>query len=248
MTFYLGLDLGQAQDFTAISVLELQRVKTGRQLPLAMPAIGIIAARGRKMDDQPEVLQHELVMYDETIDRYMLRYLERPELNTPYPDIVQRVKALLQRPQLAGAEALVIDATGVGRAVLDMFIQARLPIPIVPISITGGNTVSHDPMTDIWNVPKRDLVGVLNVMMQNHELHMPSEEKAKKLMPLAIILKAECLNFKAKINLKGHDSYEAGNLTDWREGAHDDLVLSVAMACWYVVHVVNGGVLPGIER
>lgn len=26
----------------------------------------------------------------------------------------------------------------------------------------------------------------------------------------------------------GHDSYEA-----WRDGDHDDLVLSLAMACWF---------------
>ncbi len=38
----------------------------------------------------------------------------------------------------------------------------------------------------------------------------------------------ELLNFRVKINIStAHDSYEA-----WREGDHDDLVLSVALACW----------------
>jgi len=31
-----------------------------------------------------------------------------------------------------------------------------------------------------------------------------------------------------KITAKAHDIYEP-----WREGIHDDLVLAVALACWY---------------
>ena len=39
----------------------------------------------------------------------------------------------------------------------------------------------------------------------------------------------ELLRFRVKIDpLTAHDSYGA-----WREGAHDDLVLAVAIAVWY---------------
>ena len=39
----------------------------------------------------------------------------------------------------------------------------------------------------------------------------------------------ELLNFKIKVNIAtGNDSYEA-----WRENIHDDLVLCVALACWF---------------
>ena len=42
------------------------------------------------------------------------------------------------------------------------------------------------------------------------------------------VLVKELLNFRVKINIStAHDSYEA-----WREGDHDDLVLSVALSCW----------------
>ena len=52
--------------------------------------------------------------------------------------------------------------------------------------------------------------------------------KVAKGLPEAMTLINELLNFRVKINLKtAHDSYEA-----WREGVHDDLVLSVALACW----------------
>jgi hypothetical protein len=39
---------------------------------------------------------------------------------------------------------------------------------------------------------------------------------------------AELSNFRVKISASGHDTYDA-----WRESVHDDLVLSVALACWW---------------
>jgi len=37
----------------------------------------------------------------------------------------------------------------------------------------------------------------------------------------------ELTNMRVKISASGHESFAA-----WREGAHDDLVLAVALACW----------------
>jgi hypothetical protein len=47
------------------------------------------------------------------------------------------------------------------------------------------------------------------------------------------VLVRELLNFQVRIDpLTAHDSYGA-----WREGAHDDLVLAVALACWRGEHM-----------
>jgi len=90
----------------------------------------------------------------------------------------------------------------------------------VAVTITGGDAVSHDGPD--FRVPKRDLVGALVVALQNNRL------KIARSLPDAETLTAELLNFKVKINVKtAHDSYEA-----WREGQHDDLVLSVGLAVW----------------
>ena len=71
-------------------------------------------------------------------------------------------------------------------------------------------------------VPKRDLASAPLVLMQNGQLKIAQD------LALAETLKKELLNFKVKINIAtAHDSYEA-----WREGDHDDLVFSVALACW----------------
>ena len=42
-------------------------------------------------------------------------------------------------------------------------------------------------------------------------------------------LVAELDNFRVKVSPLAHESYGAGG--EWRENAHDDLVLAVALAC-----------------
>ena len=66
------------------------------------------------------------------------------------------------------------------------------------------------------------LAGEAVVLLQNGQL------KIAQALKLRETLVRELLNFRVKINVStAHDSYEA-----WREGDHDDLVLSVALACW----------------
>ena len=47
-------------------------------------------------------------------------------------------------------------------------------------------------------------------------------------LPEAAVLVQELENFQVKLSELGHDSYGT-----WRENQHDDLVLAVALACWY---------------
>jgi len=146
---------------------------------------------------------------------YHVRRLERTR-GTAYPDVVKRVEEILEK--LSDACDLVIDATGVGAPVVDMFVKAGLkPIGIY---IHGGDKATHEGRT--YRVPKRDLVGVLQVLLQNQRLRIAPG-------PLSDTLATEMLNFRIKIDpATAHDSYSA-----WREADHDDLVLSVALACWW---------------
>src|SRR5687768_14128442 len=61
------------------------------------------------------------------VTAYRCQHLERFELGTPYPTIVSHVAAMLETPALCGS-VLVLDATGVGRPVVDMFRAARLGV------------------------------------------------------------------------------------------------------------------------
>jgi hypothetical protein len=72
-------------------------------------------------------------------------------------------------------------------------------------------------------VPKRDLVGIAQVLLQTERIQFAAG------LPLTPLLVHELLEFRVKIDpLTAHDSYGA-----WREGQHDDLVLAVAIAAWY---------------
>ncbi len=189
----IGVDLGQAQDYTAIAVLEQQQ-------------------RQRQQGTDGGAEKH--------VNIYLVRYLERVPLGTPYPHIIDRVKQVYDRlSTIDKRPVLVMDITGVGRPVFDSFVQERLnPIGI---SIHGGNTVTKEG--SIHSVPKRDLAGVLQILFQNGRIKVSAKLKD------AATLNNELLNFKVKINIgTGHDSYEA-----WRESIHDDLVLAVACAAWY---------------
>src|SRR5215469_1988750 len=70
----------------------------------------------------------------EITDALDLRHVERMPLGTPYPKVVDRLCGL--SGVLPGAE-LVVDATGVGRPIIDS-LRARNRAPVA-ISITGGS-------------------------------------------------------------------------------------------------------------
>ncbi len=181
--YFVGLDLGQKADYTALCLLE----KHGTGL---------------------EAFYH-------------CRHLHRYALGTSYPAIVADMRNLCLRPPLDSKRpSLAIDATGVGVAVTELFTMARPGInaSIVPISIHGGNeVVSNSPG---YNVPKRELVSVTQALLQTERLKIAEE------LPLASVLATELQNFQVEISQSGFDTYNA------RSGAHDDLVLSLAMALW----------------
>jgi hypothetical protein len=186
MNYYIGLDLGQRQDFTALAVVEQHFEETNGQQP-----------------------------------RYQARHLQRYELGTSYPTIVASVGELLKKEPLSKANpSLVIDATGVGQPVVDMFVQAELPCEIIAVTITGGFEPKRDGNS--FNVPKRDLVSAIQVALQTDRL------KIAPALPEAGTLVKELENFQVKITENAHDTYGA-----WREGTHDDLVLAVALPLWY---------------
>jgi len=200
MTSYLlGLDLGQAADYTALTIAELRNEPTGELWS----------------DDTEKTVKH-----------YDIRHLERFPLGTSYPSIVACVVdrcAALPRPGYSDiAPQLVVDATGVGRPVVDLLRAAQPRADIVPVNITGGNAAAHDATTGYWNVPKRDLASTLAVLLQSARLNVAPA------LPDAAVLQQELLNFKVKITAAAHDTYGA-----WREGQHDDLVLATALATWW---------------
>src|SRR5438128_10057276 len=125
------------------------------------------------------------------VARYAIRHLHRWPLKTAYPDIVADVRALLEKPPLAGA-TLVVDATGVGRAVVDLFRRAELPGALVAVTITAGDKVVAEGSE--YRVPKRDLAGVLHVLLGQQRLTIA------RTLRLAKVLAKEMQTFSVKVN------------------------------------------------
>ncbi len=170
--------------------------------------------------DLGQVHDHSALIVAEHQDAaYRVRHIQRWPLGTGYPVIVDEVRALVTRVPLAGQGTLLVDHTGCGRPVGDMLRHAGLVL--LAVSIHGGDTVTWRGMD--YKVPKRDLVSATQVLLQQGRLQIAEA------LPLTPILTSELQAFRVKIDpLTAHDSYSA-----WRERDHDDLVLALALACWW---------------
>lgn len=190
--YFVGLDLGQSQDFTALAIAE--RVELEGEWDAARWAHRKMAA----------------------LD---LRYLERIPLRTEYPDVVERVRRVTQSGALRERCHLVVDGTGVGRAVVDLLRRAGLGCSVWPVVVTGGERETQSD--GYWRVPKRDLIVELQVLLQRGGLRIAAG------IPLGTVLVEEMATMRVRETAAGHEQYGA-----WREGEHDDLVFAVALAYW----------------
>jgi hypothetical protein len=147
---------------------------------------------------------------------FQVGHLERLPLGTPYPGVVSHVSHMLGRPQVRGNVELVIDFTGVGRPVFDMFVQHG--ISPIGVTITAGDATSHEGL--VWRVPKIILISRIQALLHDGRL------KIHKDLPDAAALASELQDFRADVTDAGYWKFGA------RAGKHDDLVLALAIALW----------------
>ena len=176
--FFVGLDLGQTHDPTAVAVLERATTLTGAIDPVTF-------ARASRT----------------TLD---VRHLERLPLGTPYPEVVRQVLARVTALQGHGRTTVVVDATGVGAPVLDLlreeFRAAGLGgCPIAPVVITGGAQASRTGKA--WHVPKRDLVQGLQLALEQRELGIDGR------LPACAALLRELTTFRFRTTAAGADQF-----------------------------------------
>jgi hypothetical protein len=179
--YFVGLELGQTEDFTALCV-------------------------------------DEVIVHGGT-PHHSIRHLERFKLGTLYPAIVRRVAELFTREALKGG-FLIVDGTGVGRAVVDLLRGAPIDCKLFPCTITAGQGESVDEQGYI-HIAKKELVGTAQMLLQTGRLAWSAK------MPLADVLAKELSTFRVKITAAANETFEA-----WREHDHDDLVLAILLAAW----------------
>jgi len=202
--FAVGCDLAQANDWTAVSVVEHKA--------------GVLDyntewERHCRLGVRPQV----------KAEYFDLRHLERVR-GLSYVDIVDRLKTMMATPPLCGdgrtpSGELVVDATGVGRGVTDLIADAGLPF--IGVVITGGIETTH-AQGNFWHVSKLDLVSRLDGKLHSGGLRIaPALKEAPNLAE-------ELKNFRRAVSASGRATFGA------RATAHDDLVLSCALAIWWL--------------
>ena len=204
--YVVGVDLGQSSDPTAICVAEWQR------------GVMDLGSDYERHISQTGHLQTPAEFAD-------VRHLARLPLGLSYPAVVQHVANLLARPPLCGddnnrAAELVIDETGVGRAVGDIFVDAGMRPKRV--TITAGNDPTGGHGIDRYHVPKTVLISNVDAMLHTGTLRFAAALSETDAM------KDELQNFRRKLSEAGRATYAA------RAGRHDDLVLAVAIAAWWI--------------
>jgi len=190
--YFIGVDLGQSEDYTALAVVE--RRETAGEFD------GALWAHRR-------------------VETLWLRHLERVQLGTSYPDVVERLVRVAQTEPLAGQCTMVVDATGVGRPVVDQLKAAKPGCSILPVLILGVEWESQD--RGCYRVPKKDLVTGLELLLENEHLAVA---QGLRQWPA---LKEEMMEMKVRKTEGGREQFGVT-----RAGQHDDLVLATALACW----------------
>ena len=219
--YSVGVDLGQANDPTAIAVLERTVVP---------PQTALFAPVGKSPSNR--LVEGDIV--------YDLVYLKRPKLGTAYDVIAKKVADLICELEPEGAfgelgqVTLSVDGTGVGRGVVDMldaeFKRRGASSKSVPkidfrrISITGSQTQLKRPerTNGYWSVPKKDLVFPAVAAFQQGKIRIAKNIKDRD------ALVNELKNYRRTTNIAtGIMAFEP-----WRESDHDDLLFAVCLALW----------------
>ena len=227
VTYYIGLDLGKAQDYTAWAAMEHRTLSWNRKT--------------EEYVLHPEDYTDSQINYENSIEELGLIGLSQVPLHTPWATVAKELDGLIDRCLQAEKRAEVqvwIDASGLGDPVIDGFIEPVIkehedevrrctmyPVRIVP----GEGAYDFDTKT----VSKVHLIDNAMVMREKEEFVIASGLKDR---PVMALFEKEIQDFRRKEGKRaGTIRYEA------IEGEHDDLVLSFALACLGASHRSRAG-------
>ncbi|WP_321476838.1 hypothetical protein [uncultured Paludibaculum sp.] len=200
---YFGLDLGQRRDPAALAILQRIHEPTGEW---------------NRVTWEPE---WELL--------FRLRHVERFPLGTPYITIVSKVRHLIRDctgtilggwPVAVGhpvnpRKTLVVDASGVGAPIVELFHRCDLDATLIPVTIIGNGS-AHSDAGSGYVVPRRDLVSNLRILLERGLLKIPTR-------------------------LHDHDALrkEVLELQDRSGTRRDDMAIALALASWWAARNVQ---------
>lgn len=208
----IGADIGQRVDPTAIVVCEALRRDTGRHTrpPTLHPGQSGVGFMQRPVQ--------------ETV--FTARHLERLPLGTDYPSVAARVAEVVRGvwdryPPRGVRVYLTVDATGVGRPLVDLLKEhlAGAAVHLSAATFVHGDRLDGYAGKRELRVGKAFLVSRLQALIQTDRLHLPAGH------PEAQVMARELAGYEIKVDQNANDTYGA-----FKVGSHDDLVTALGLA------------------
>lgn len=210
----VGVDLGQANDPTAYCLTEVVRdpgelhslyvVHEIARLPLGMSYPQQAQRLTRIYQNAVAIVATANVRQAHLLGRFLHRH---PSMDPP--------------PEIEAAESvwMNVDATGIGRAVVDVLREvAGIPENhLMAITITGGTGHDLHRGAKVGSTSKEHLISRLSALSGFQSILLPHTEEAR-------IAANELRDFQFSVNDNATITYAA------RVGAHDDLVISLALS------------------
>lgn len=199
-----GVDLGQASDHAAVSILKRATYQVGFHGP-ADP-------------------------------RCYLTYCRRWPNDTDYMELAEELVAL-------NPSVMVLEFNGVGRPVVDIVRSVAMRRnyvgkirPVVTAASNAKMEEHREARGSYMTVPKKDIVSSIRIMGKAGMLVVPSVKRMPELANLAEELRIFQMKYSDKGNLKFGNAPGPGN--------HDDLVVSLALACHFMLRM--SGQMPAL--
>jgi hypothetical protein len=171
-------------------------------------AICVIEREERRIDSRTEEAH------------FLVRYLQRLPLGTPYPEVSQRVGEIVAgvREKSAGRlPEIYADVTGLGQSIIDV-LEARIPgSQVIAVYFNHGDRRVEE-MTGEVKLGKAWLVTRLQVLLQAGRLHLPKTNDAE-------VLAQELLDYEIHVQEDANERYGA-----FRVGSQDDLLTALGLA------------------
>lgn len=208
----IGVDVGQINDPTAISVVEISQKHTGQYRQIK-PVRAHINAKGHFVPPKDA----DPVM----ISEYTVRNIQRLPLKTSYPAVATHIAEMICNPLfIHRSMSVLIDVTGVGRPIYDDLQTAihlrpeAKRVRLQPITFTHGETYNRSRGL----LGKAYLVSKLQSLLQGGRVHAPDTSEMRATLE-------ELRVYEIKISQDGRDTYGA-----FQTGKHDDLATALGLS------------------
>jgi hypothetical protein len=154
---------------------------------------------------------------------YLRRY--RPP-DTAYPSLVSKMKEMLRDAPLKDSDLIVEVGPGI-RAVQRLLQKHRLPARIHGVEIKASAEDGY--VEGLWRVTKASMIETTRQVLQEDRLVFDDQ------MPLKVIATTPSAQtiYHALATYPYNKSPLANEAFAARDGADDDLILAVALACWF---------------